>query len=81
MYHLVGIEDVDYFSEKIKKQVKGKRLHLLCPPNTKSTTVQGSKVETRYIGKEELLMGVEVGDKIDFLYNKYGRVERIDLCE
>ena len=79
MYHVVGIEDIEYKSKKTGKDVKGKCLHLLTPPYTKSATVQGSKVETCFIGKEELLMGVEVGDKIELLYNKYGSVERIDL--
>lgn len=79
MYQIVGIEVIEYTSKKTGKVVKGNRLHLLSPPYSKGSNVHGSTVDTCFIGKPELLMGFEVGDRIELLYNKYGSVERIDL--
>lgn len=79
MYQVVGIEEIQYKSKSTGKDVKGKKLHLLCSSDSSGKNCKGNKVETVFVGKDEIIMGLDIGDKVSILYNKYGSVDRIEL--
>ncbi len=80
MYCIVGIETVDYTSKKTGREVKGTKLHLLCPVDEKDETIDGQRVEEVYVSEEIPVLGLNVGDSIDISYNKFGRVTKIEIA-
>lgn len=68
MYEVVGIREVDYLS-KSNKQVKGRNLCVVYDDNS---TV-GKAVDNLFCSGE-IANSIVVGDKVDILYNKYGRI-------
>ena len=77
MYSVVGIENVDYTSKKTDKRVTGTKLHLFCEVDESDEDIIGQRVETIYVSDDISINGIDVGDVIDVLYNKFGRVTKI----
>lgn len=80
MYCVVGIENVNYISKKTNREVVGTKLHLLCEDDEEDENLIGQKVEDVYISEDILVNGINVGDKIDISYNKFGRVTKVNVC-
>ena len=74
MMIVIGKEYLDYTSKKTGKQVKGYNLHLSYEKNN----CNGLAVMTEFVS-EELGADVEVSDKIELLYNKFGKVSKINI--
>lgn len=68
VYEVVGIREVDYMS-KSNKQVTGRNL---CVIYDDKNTV--GKATDNLFCSGEVANFVVVGDKIEILYNKYGRI-------
>ena len=74
MYEVIGIEKVDYISKKTNKQVKGYTLHLCY----EKENCDGLAVVNEFVG-EEYGKDIKVNDKIELFYNKYGKINKIDI--
>lgn len=68
VYEVVGIREVDYMS-KSNKQVKGRNLSVVY--DDKNTV---GKATDNLFCSGDIANSIVVGDKIDILYNKYGRI-------
>lgn len=66
---IIGIESVDYESKKTGKRVEGYRLHV----QYEKEMCQGYATDVVFINKN-FLEGFTVGDEVEILYNKYGKV-------
>ena len=73
MYEVLGKEKVNY-TNKIGNPVNGIKLHV----TSESKRVEGLKVEVVYCSGL-LADEVEVGNTVDFLYNKYGNVQSVTV--
>lgn len=71
---VLGIEYLDYVSKKTNKNVKGYNLHLCYEKNN----CEGLAVVTEFVN-EELGADVKVSDKIELLYNKFGKVSKVNI--
>lgn len=79
MYCIVGIEKVDYTSKKTGREVKGTKLHLLCAVDEENENVDGQCVESVYVSENVPILGLNVGDSIEILYNKFGQVTQVNI--
>lgn len=68
-YEIVGIENVDYESKKTGRRVEGYRLYV----QFEKENCQGSATDCVFINKN-ILEGFTLGDEVEILYNKYGKV-------
>lgn len=68
-YEIIGIENVDYESKKTGKRVEGYRLHV----QYLKENCQGFATDVVFITKS-LLEDYTIGDEVEILYNKYGKV-------
>ena len=77
---VVGIKEVNYTSKKTGKEVHGVEIHGVFPS---SRAKVGMLVDTQYLSTQivEECGGKlpEVGDEINFFYNKYGQVEYYEI--
>lgn len=80
MYCIVGIENVNYVN-KSGREVRGTKLHLLCPEEPTDKRIKGQRVESEYVSEAVPVLGLNIGDHIDLFYNKYGRVADIQLVK
>lgn len=71
---IVGIENVDYESKKTGKRVEGFRLHV----QFEKENCQGYATDVVFIAKD-VLENFTVGDEVELLYNKYGRVASLRI--
>lgn len=71
--NLVGIECIDY-QNKEGKRIVGTKLHMTYP---KDNTI-GDCVFSEFVGSG-VSADVEIGDEIQLLYNKFGKV--IEVCK
>lgn len=75
MYDVIGVVGVDYTSKKTGQQVRGYRFAVAFPD---TRCVVGRDCDSIFIGLPiiEACGGVvpNEGDKIEIVYNKYGRV-------
>ena len=69
---VVGKELLDYTSKKTGKQVKGYSLHL----TYEKDNCDGVAVCTEFVS-EDMGEDVEINDKVELVYNKYGKVHKI----
>jgi len=69
---VVGKEFLDYTSKKTGRQVKGYNLHL----TYKKENCDGVAVCTEFVN-EDMGQSVEVNDRVELVYNKYGKVHKI----
>lgn len=73
--HILGLKEVSYISKK-GFQVDGVELHC----TTMQERVDGTAVERIYISRSVLGQcdEVHIGDEVTVLYNKYGKIEKIE---
>lgn len=74
MYNLVGYEKVDY-TNKQGVQITGHRLHL----TYESDKIQGQGVESVYVSSTVQMPKLALGQKVDVLYNRFGKVSAISV--
>lgn len=74
MYTLVGYEKVDY-TNKQNVHITGHRLHLTYD----SDKIQGSGVESVYVSPSVDVPKLALGQKVDVLYNRFGKVSAITV--
>lgn len=72
-YCVIGIETVRY-TNKDGKEVNGVRLHL----TFENPKTDGLCCDSVYM-KTDVAKGVNVGDVVRIFYNKYGRVEFVNV--
>lgn len=68
---VIGLERVDYISKNGNK-IKGVKLHMCY----ESEKVNGSAVMSEFV-PERVDCNVEIGDKVELFYNKYGQVNKV----
>lgn len=77
MVKIVGKQNVDYVSKKTNQQVTGITLHVIGP----DSRVDGMAVETVFISSRmtdfAAVQKLNVGDEVEFLYNRWGNVESV----
>ncbi len=73
---IIGKEKVNYLSKKTGKEVNGCILHFKSPIALDKG--EGDKCDNEYV-KTEMANGIDVGDTVEFLYNRFGTVEEIRL--
>lgn len=66
---IIGIESVDYESKKTGRRVEGYRLYV----QFEKEHCQGYATDVVFI-KKSLLEDFTVGDEVEILYDKYGKV-------
>lgn len=76
MYNVVGIEKVDYKNRQ-GRQIKGTALHCMY----ENENYGGYAVERVYIGGDVDCSAVRVNSNVDILYNKYGKVVKINIIK
>lgn len=75
---ILGIENVNYTSKKTGRDIHAVRLH--CSESARN--VQGERVETLFVPQVVFdSTPVQVGDEIRPLYNRFGRVEAVEVLE
>ena len=74
MYSVIGLKEVN-FTAKDGKNIVGTRLYL----TYEDEDCEGFACEAIYMPVLISQLGVCVGDTIDVIYNKYGKVSRIDI--
>lgn len=80
---IVGKQKVDYVSKKTNQPVVGITLH--CVSNTNDERFEGMQTETIFISNKspmhEQCLAFPIGSEISVMYNRYGSVESVLLCE
>lgn len=80
---VVGKEKVDYPSKKTGKQVRGVSFNCVC--DTHDERFEGQRVDTVFISMASPMYdqcaAFPVGSEISVMYNRYGSVESVVLCE
>lgn len=80
---VVGKERVDYPSKKTGKQVTG--ISFNCVMDTTSDRFEGMRVDTVFVSSKSPMydqcVGFPVGCEISVMYNRYGSVESVLLCD
>lgn len=71
-YQIIGIEFLDYVSKKTGKQVKGYNLYMTYEKEKCDGLATLNEFVSEEIGKD-----VEVSDKVQLFYNKYGKVDKV----
>lgn len=75
---ILGIEQVNYTSKKTGRDVHAVRLYCSEP----ARNVQGVRVDTLFVPQVIFdSVAVQVGDEIRPLYNRFGRVEAVEVLE
>lgn len=79
---VVGKERVDYPSKKTGKQVTG--ISFNCVMDTNDQRFEGMRVDTVFVSSKspmyEQCASIPVGSEISVMYNRYGSVESVLLC-
>ena len=75
MFTVIGVENVDYTSNKTGRQVQGVKYHC----TIEKQSVSGYSVESIYIPLDKAPAGVVLGTSIEPLYNKFGNVSEIRI--
>lgn len=78
MFEILGIEPVDYTSRKSGRPVRGTNLH--CIDGNKQIK-EGQAVERLYIKEDIDCRDLQVGDRIEVFYNRYGSVDTVRLAD
>lgn len=80
---VVGKEKVDYVSKKTGKPVVGISFHCVC--DTNNELFEGMRVDTVFVSSKspmyEQCLTFPVGCEISVMYNRYGSVESVLLCD
>lgn len=80
---VVGKERVDYPSKRTGKQVTGLSFH--CVQDTNNDRFEGMRVDTVFVSTAspmyEQCAAFPVGCEISVMYNRYGSVESVLLCD
>lgn len=76
-FEIVGIEDVNYKSRRTGQQVIGTNLH--CHVEGPDSKIKGCAVERLYCKEMIDCSVLNVGDKIEVFYNRYGSVDAVHL--
>ena len=71
-FEIVGIELVDYVSKKTGNNVEGYRIYV----QFEKENCQGFATDVIFVSKD-VLANHTVGDEVEILYNKFGRVAEI----
>lgn len=75
MYKVIGIKQVE-FKGRDGELVKGVKLYC----EFEDEGVDGIACDSYFL-KPSIASGITVGDSIDIRYNRYGKVERVDLLD
>lgn len=77
MYHVVGIQRREYFSKRTGALVHG--YNVFC--TFESDNITGCGVESIWLSDSmyDAAGGLGVGDDIEVMYNKYGRVSKVEV--
>lgn len=79
---VVGKERVDYPSKKTGKQVTG--ISFNCVMDTNNERFEGMRVDTVFVSSKSPMYdqcaGFPVGCEISVMYNRFGSVESVLLC-
>lgn len=80
---VVGKERVDYPSKKTGKQVTG--ISFNCVMDTNDERFEGMRVDTVFVSTKSPMYdqcaAILVGSEISVMYNRYGSVESVLLCD
>lgn len=79
VYHVIGIEVVDYPSKKTGQQVRGTNLHCTYPNQRPNVKVDGDCVEKLYCPERVRCDGIQVGDEVEIYFNRFGSVDSVQL--
>ncbi len=79
-YEVIGIETVDYVSQKTQRNVKGRRLHLVYDFPERKVNAEGNGVEQIFTNCENAYV-VKLGDIVELSYNKWGNVSDIIILD
>lgn len=77
---VVGIENVKYLSKKTGNYVEGVRLHLMDDllPGTDNGHGDGKAVSVEFVSVDKAV-GIAVGDRVHLFYNKFGRIDSVQI--
>ncbi|MDE6913370.1 MAG: hypothetical protein K2P35_06710 [Lachnospiraceae bacterium] len=82
---VVGKERVDYPSKKTGKQVTGISFNCVMDTNANDERFEGMRVDTVFVSTKSPMYdqcaAIPVGSDISVLYNRYGSVESVLLCD
>lgn len=80
---VVGRERVNYPSKKTGKQVTG--ISFNCVMDVNDDRFEGKRVDTVFVSTKspmyEQCAAIPVGSEISVMYNRYGSVESVLLCD
>lgn len=77
---VVGIKEVNYTSKKTGKEVNGVEIHGVYPSSRcKLGMLTDSQYLSMQIIKEHNNKLPNIGDEVEFFYNKFGQVERYEV--
>lgn len=78
-YEVIGIEEVNYTSKITRLPVNARKLHLTYHFDSKAKA-EGIGVEVVFTTCENAKL-VEIDDRIEVYYNKYGNVQDIRILD
>lgn len=73
MYYIVGIEMTSFKDRETNRTYEGVRLHT----TYEKEGVDGFCVESFYCNSRVDLDGIDIGDTVEVLYNRYGKVASV----
>lgn len=80
---LIGIQNVSYTSRKTNQLVEGKTLHVVSKATREGDL--GEMTDTVFISAKSncysQVAKLKIGMMVNVLYNRYGSVEDIQICE
>lgn len=81
---IVGKQKVDYVSKKTNQPVVGITLHCVADVSN-DERFEGMRTETIFISNRSAMYdqcaGFPIGSEISVMYNRYGSVESVLLCD
>lgn len=75
MYIVIGIQNVDFKTPE-GTRICGSKLFLTYPKDN----VEGLACESCFVKDSISLAGIEVGDTVELMYNKFGKVQAVTLA-
>lgn len=75
---IVGIKNIDYVSKRTNQRVIGRKVFLLYPISEKDGI--GFSTDEVYLNSD-IKDSLNIDDKIDFIYNKFGSIIGIKTIE
>lgn len=77
-WKVIGFRKVSFRDEKTKKQVEGFSLFLVRPGTGENMT--GDEAQKIFISSEYVEYQPYLGDEVELIYNRYGKISSIQAC-